>query len=95
MKYFVLFLTVLPLFSYSQKLHADLFAGIATYQGDLQGRRFTIDQSHPAIGVGASYDISKKFIVRTGLTYGVIEGNDKKILQQKVLNSATSVLNLL
>ena len=78
MKHVAFLLAVLPLFGYSQQLHADLFAGIATYQGDLQGRRFTINQSHPAIGVGASYDISNKFIVRTGLTYGVIEGNDKK-----------------
>ncbi|MCY7292724.1 MAG: DUF6089 family protein [Ferruginibacter sp.] len=79
MKYYILLLmAAAPLFGYSQKLHADLFAGIATYQGDLQGKQFTIDQSHPAVGIGASYDLTDKFIVRTGFTYGVLEGNDKK-----------------
>ena len=70
-------LAAAPLFGYTQ-LHADLFAGIATYNGDLQGKRFTIDQSHPAVGIGVSYNLTNKLIARTGFTYGVVEGNDKK-----------------
>ena len=79
MKNFLLLLTLYsPFAGISQSLHADLFAGIATYQGDLQAKRFTINQSKPAIGLGLSYDLSEKFIVRTGFTYGTVEGDDKK-----------------
>ena len=61
-----------------QNLHLDLFAGISNYQGDLQGKRFTLSQSQPAFGLGASYDLSNKFIARAGFTYGVVAGNDQK-----------------
>ncbi len=74
----LLFLAILPFFVNSQNLHADLFAGVANYQGDLQGKRFTFSQSHPAIGLGASYDITNKFIGRIGFTYATVEGNDQK-----------------
>lgn len=74
----LLMLAAAPLFTFAQKLHADLFGGITTYQGELQGKRFTIDQSNIAVGVGASYDLTEKFIIRSGFTYGVLEGNDKK-----------------
>lgn len=79
MKYLLLLLmAAAPFFSNAQKLHADLFAGITTYQGELQGKRFTVDQSNIAVGLGASYDLTEKFIVRSGFTYGVLEGTDKK-----------------
>ena len=74
----LLLLAILPVFANSQNLHADLFAGVANYQGDLQGKRFTFSQSHPAIGLGASYDITSKFIGRIGFTYATIEASDKK-----------------
>jgi len=62
----------------AQDLHLNLFAGIANYQGDLQGKRFTLNQSQPAFGLGASYDLSNKFIARAGLMYGKVGGNDQK-----------------
>jgi Domain of unknown function (DUF6089) len=71
-------LIVVPYFSFSQNLRADVFAGLATYQGDLQGKRLTFDQSRLAVGLGASYSISEKFATRIGFTYGVLEGDDKK-----------------
>ena len=75
---FSLSLIILSVASFAQNMHADLFVGISNYQGDLQGKRFTLNQSHPAIGLGVSYDLSTKFVIRTGLTYGKVEGNDKK-----------------
>ena len=74
---FSLSLIILWVASFAQNMHADLFVGISNYQGDLQGKRFTLNQSHPAIGLGVSYDLSTKFVIRTGLTYGKVEGNDK------------------
>jgi Domain of unknown function (DUF6089) len=79
MKHSILLLTaVLPLAVFSQNFHANVFAGVATYQGDLQGKRITLNQSHPAVGVGLSYDITSKLIARGGFTYGVIAGSDTK-----------------
>ncbi|HMK03477.1 MAG TPA: DUF6089 family protein [Ferruginibacter sp.] len=75
---FCLTLSLLSFAVSAQKFHADLFAGIANYQGDLQGKRIDFSQSKPAIGLGASYELSNKFILRAGFTYGKIEGNDKK-----------------
>lgn len=74
----ILLLVILPCFARSQNLHADLFLGVANYQGDLQGKRFTFDQAHPAAGIGASYDFTGKFILRAGFTYATVEGNDQK-----------------
>ncbi len=83
----LLLLALLPHVANCQNLHVDIFGGIATYQGDLQGKRVTLDQSHPAIGLGASYDISSKFILRTGFTYGVVAGDDKKNTTAKGIES--------
>jgi Domain of unknown function (DUF6089) len=73
----LILLALVPYFSYSQKLHTDFFGGVANYQGDLQGKRFTFNQAGGAFGVGLSYDISNHFIARTALTVGKISGNDK------------------
>jgi Domain of unknown function (DUF6089) len=70
-------LAIVPFYSFSQKLHTDFFAGVANYQGDLQGKRFTFNQAGAAFGVGLSYNISNHFIARTGLLVGKITGNDK------------------
>jgi hypothetical protein len=79
MKYAILLLlALLPFFAFSQKFHADLFGGIANYQGDLQGKRVTFSQAHPAVGLGASYDLTNKFILRAGFTYGRVGASDQK-----------------
>jgi hypothetical protein len=63
--------------SSGQDFHINLFAGASNYTGDLQDKRFTFSQSHFAGGVGASYDLSDKFSVRSGVTFGKISGDDK------------------
>lgn len=63
--------------AYAQDFHVNLFAGVSNYQGDLQDKAITFNQSHPAGGVGISYDIAKHFSIRTGITLGKISGNDK------------------
>lgn len=61
----------------AQNFHIDLFAGTSNYQGDLQEKRFTFSQSHFAGGLGLSYDLSDKILVRTGVVLGRVSGNDK------------------
>lgn len=73
----ILMLLALPFFCQAQKLQIDLFGGVATYQGDLQGKRYTLNQSRAAVGVGATYAINEKIFARAGFTYGGLAGDDK------------------
>ena len=61
----------------AQNFHLNLFAGASNYQGDLQDKRFTLSQSHLAGGLGLSYDLSDKFSIRSGITFGKISADDK------------------
>ncbi len=72
--------TVLLVFVISagaQKLHLNLFGGLANYQGDLKDKTFTLAQSHLAGGLGFSYDITDHLALRTGFVVGKISANDK------------------
>jgi len=78
MKYLLMLTTaLLPFIGQSQRLHVDIHAAAANYQGDLQGKRFTFTNAHPALGLGLSYDITNKFIVKALATYTKLSANDK------------------
>lgn len=78
MKHLILFIGLyIPFAGTGQKLHADFFGGFANYQGDLQGKRFTLKNSGPAFGLGLSYDITNKLIVRGVATYLKVGADDK------------------
>lgn len=84
----------LPLLSFSQDLHLNLFGGFANYQGDLQQKKIALDQSSGALGIGLTYDINRHFSARAGLVYGVIGADDKKngaTLQPRNLNFKSGV----
>jgi opacity protein-like surface antigen len=76
---FLVFVIILcfPFISPAQRLHADIYAGVANYQGDLQGKAFTFDNAGFAAGIGLSYDLTRRFRLRTAFNYAKIEGNDK------------------
>ena len=61
----------------AQRLWFDAFAGTTNYQGDLQDKRFTFQQSHFSGGMGVSYDLTDHFAARLHFLYGKISGNDK------------------
>ena len=97
--YFFLFFSFCSYLTWGQNLHADFFAGIANYQGDLQEKIFTFNMAHPSVGFGLAYDLTNKLVARTGLTYGTVEGNDKnnskdKGIQQRNLNFKTHIIEL-
>ncbi|GAB2809730.1 DUF6089 family protein [Ferruginibacter profundus] len=71
----------------AQKLHLTLFGGFSNYQGDLQDKRFTLDQAHPAFGAGALYELSDRFAARANVTFGKVSGDDKN-------NSKNALRNL-
>ena len=61
----------------AQNLHVTVFGGFSNYQGDLQNKRFTLDQSHPAFGAGLLYEISDNLYARANVTFGKVSGDDK------------------
>ncbi len=62
---------------YSQKLHADIYAGAANYQGDLQSKKFNLNQSKPTLGLGLSYDLTNKLILRGAASYISLSSSDE------------------
>jgi opacity protein-like surface antigen len=78
MKYILVLLTALcPYFAESQRLHLDIYAGFANYQGDLQSKKFTFTNIGPAVGLGLSYNITNKLALRGAANYLKLKGDDK------------------
>lgn len=71
----------------AQKIYVNTFIGAANYQGDLQDKRFTFDQSRLAAGAGLSYEITEKILINGGLTVGSVTAADKR-------NSKNTLRNL-
>src|SRR5258706_7535794 len=74
----ILIVTGFSLTSSAQKLWINTFVGVSNYQGDLQDKRFTFNQSHLAVGVGLSYELTEKILLNGGYTYGTVSASDKK-----------------
>lgn len=73
-----LFITLISSCSYAQNIHITAFAGLSNYQGDLQSKKFTFDQSHAAFGGGFLYEITDNLYARLAFTYGHVSADDKK-----------------
>ena len=78
MKTFLLIasLVVFNAAAFSQNFHFNLYAGTSNYNGDLQDKSFTLNESHLVGGLGISYDISDHFSLRSSLLFGTVSGND-------------------
>jgi Domain of unknown function (DUF6089) len=61
----------------AQNLHLTVFGGFSNYQGDLQEKGYTIDQAHPAFGMGLLYDVNHYLSLRANVTRGTLSGNDR------------------
>jgi hypothetical protein len=68
-----------PVAAFSQsRVHLTIFGGMANYQGDLQGKAFTLDQSNLALGLGVKYDFTANIALRGGINYGTVEAADAR-----------------
>jgi hypothetical protein len=86
---------LLAVVSQAQNLHVGLLAGVSNYQGDLQRKRFTLDQSHFAAGIGGLYELSDKFYLRAYFTYGTISATDKKdINKERNLSFGSTIMEV-
>ncbi len=77
-----LMLTLILLFfipgtGWSQHFFASLFAGGSNYSGDLQEKRFTLSQAHPAAGLGLLYEFGPHVLVQGEFAFGRISADDK------------------
>src|SRR5687768_10475470 len=98
MRKLLLLCLLIPAISFSQqRVHVTLFGGFSNYQGDLQERAFTLDQSNGAVGVGVKYDITSHISVRSNFNYGKVRGDDKgskPILEARNLSFETKIAEL-
>lgn len=80
---------------HAQKFSVDLFGGFSNYQGDLQEKKFTTDQSKLAFSLGLRYHLTDQLSVRTNLTLGKIAASDSKnkkpALQQRNLSFESKI----
>lgn len=103
-KIFLLFFLVIALActAFAQKLHLNLFAGIANYKGDLQynpssGKQISFKQPGFAAGAGFEYEFSNKFYLRLVATSGKIHADDKKQVgqTQRNLNFSSPIFDVM
>jgi opacity protein-like surface antigen len=80
MRKYLLLCLLVPVLSQAQeqRLHLTLFGGVSNYQGDLQSRRFSFNQSNLGLGAGLKYDLTPHFALRAGINYGTISASDKE-----------------
>ena len=92
MKYILttIFALVLLLSASAQNLHLSFFGGFSNYQGDLQGKRFTLQQSHPAAGLGILFECSEKLYARVNVNFGKVSGDDKTASKNAARNLSFS-----
>lgn len=84
----------LPTLLFAQRLQLNIFGGFSNYQGDLQGKPFTLEQSNAALGAGLSYSLTGHLLVRAGLVHGKVQADDKlnkPSLQLRNLNFQTAI----
>lgn len=74
-KSFLLFFLVCTVQALFAQFHFGAFVGGANYIGDLNSKLYK--QTKPAIGVSLNYELSDRFMIRSGLTLGKVAGSDQ------------------
>lgn len=80
----------------AQNLHLNIAVGAMNYSGDLQLKRYTFQQSHPAASIGLSYEVNEKFFIRSQFTLGKLSAHDKfnPLTAMRNLNFTSSLTEL-
>jgi hypothetical protein len=69
----------------AQGWQADFMAGGAGYAGDLTSKSVSLQTIHAAFGLNARYSLTNQIVIRAGLTYGKVGGQDKKSSDSMIL----------
>ena len=76
----------------AQTLRLNFMAGLSNYYGETQTKKLTFDQSNPVIAIGATIDLTNKFLLRSDLSFTKLQGDDKRgIYPNRNLNFKTSI----
>ncbi len=67
-----------PFFLCAQDFHLSFRGGLANYQGDLQQKGFTFNQSKFVGSIGARYDLTEHLLARTHFSFGMLRAADAK-----------------
>jgi hypothetical protein len=59
------------------QLRLHVMGGFANYSGDLQQKRFTLNQAKGVIAAGATYDLTSKFSLRSEYSFAKLTASDK------------------
>ena len=82
----------------AQNTHLGFRFGLANYQGDLQEKRFTFQQSEMVGSIGVRYDLSEHLTARGFISYGSIKAadanNKSTALQQRNLSFESRIKEL-
>ena len=78
MKKLLLLICLFPVFLQAQNFHLSFRGGLANYQGDLQKKAFTFQQSKFVGSIGARYDLTEHLLARTHLSFGMLRAADAK-----------------
>lgn len=62
---------------FAQRLHLNVSAGLANYQGDLNDSRYAFKQSHGMFGLGLGYELSDRFVLRAAVSRATISAADR------------------
>jgi hypothetical protein len=77
MKKFLLPLLLIANSAIAQTWQAELQAGVAVYTGDLNSAELSIHNMGPGFSLNTKYNLSDRFIIRAGISWGKIGANDK------------------
>lgn len=78
--------SLVPISLHAQYFHVGGMVGIANYQGDLQDKRFTMQQAGFGAQAGLWYELADKWHARLLLSAGSISADDKKIARNRTRN---------
>ena len=76
-KNIVFILLVLSPASFAQPVRLHIMGGFANYGGEIQQRRFTLNQANGIIGAGATFNITNKFSLRGDGSFARLGADDK------------------
>lgn len=73
----ILLTILIPVSGWSQHFFVTLFAGASNYSGDLQEKRISLQQAHPAGGLGLLYEVTDRLMIHGEFDFGKISAADK------------------
>ncbi|WP_207493493.1 DUF6089 family protein [Aridibaculum aurantiacum] len=63
--------------TFSQPLRFHFSGGFANYNGDLQPKKFTLNQAKGVVAAGATFNLSEKFALRSDYSFAKVGADDK------------------